>query len=67
MKIGRAESKHGLMLAPMAGYTDGAMRKVCYMQGAEWCVTEMVSAKAVTFGDKKTFALAKIGPDESPC
>lgn len=67
MEIGRAKSKHGLMLAPMAGYTDGAMRRVCYMQGAEWCVTEMVSAKAVTFGDKKTFALAKIGLDESPC
>jgi nifR3 family TIM-barrel protein len=32
--------------------------------GAELSVTEMVSAKAVTFGDKKTFNLARIGADE---
>lgn len=57
---------HGLCLAPMAGYTDRAMRRVCYDSGAEYSVTEMVSAKAVVFGDKKTFSLAKILPDEGP-
>ena len=64
MRIGCAELKYGLMLAPMAGYTDGAMRKVCHTLGAELCVTEMVSAKAVTFGDKKTFELARIREGE---
>lgn len=57
---------HGLWLAPMAGYTDRAMRLVCHRWGAEHSVTEMVSAKAVVYGDKKTFALARILPDEGP-
>ena len=32
--------------------------------GVEYSVTEMISAKAVTFGDKKTYSLANIRPDE---
>ena len=48
----------------MAGYTDRAMRLSAYMMGAEYTVTEMVSAKAVVFGDKKTFNLARIREDE---
>ena len=66
MQIGKAELKHGLILAPMAGFSDRAMRIVCRMHGAEYTVTEMVSAKAVTFGDKKTALLARIGEDEGP-
>ena len=66
MKIGNVTLKHGLWLAPMAGYTDRAMRLVCREQGAEYTVSEMVSAKATVFGDKKTFALARILPDEGP-
>ncbi len=66
IKIGNHELKHGLCLAPMAGYTDRAMRFVCHKYGAEYSVTEMVSAKAVVFGDKKTFSLARIMPDEGP-
>ena len=67
MRIGNTELKYGLMLAPMAGFTDRAMRLVCHRYGAEYSVTEMVSAKAVCFGDKKTHALAKIMSDEGPC
>ena len=66
IKLGNAEFKHGLWLAPMAGYTDRAMRLVCHNYGAEHSVTEMVSAKAVVYNDKKTFALARILPDEGP-
>ena len=58
--------KHNIFLAPMAGYSDRAMRLVCHKHGAEHAVSEMVSAKAVTFGDKKTFNLARIMPDEGP-
>ena len=58
--------KYGVMLAPMAGFTDRAMRLVCHKHGAEYSVTEMVSAKAVCFGDKKTHALARIKEDEGP-
>ncbi len=49
-----------LMLAPMAGVTDAAFRAVCAEYGASYLVTEMVSAKAVCFGDKKTAALASL-------
>ena len=66
MNIGKTELKHGLVLAPMAGFSDRAMRLVCRRYGAEYTVTEMVSAKAVTFGDKKTAAIARIGEDEGP-
>lgn len=66
MKIGNAELRHGIFLAPMAGFSDRAMRRVCHEMGAEYSVTEMISAKAVTFGDKKTFALARIRDDEGP-
>ena len=64
--LGKHAMKHGLCLAPMAGYTDRAMRLVCYERGAEYSVTEMVSAKAVVYSDKKTFALARILADEGP-
>ena len=66
MKIGSAEIKHGVFLAPMAGFSDRAMRYVCHSMGAEYSVTEMISAKAVTFGDKKTLSLARIKEDEGP-
>lgn len=66
MKIGEVKLKHGLFLAPMAGFSDRAMRRVCYEMGAEYSVSEMISAKAVTFGDKKTFSLARIRSDEGP-
>lgn len=66
LKIGNLTIENGLILAPMAGYTDRAMRLVCHECGAEFSVTEMVSAKAVSFGDKKTHTLARIKADEGP-
>ncbi len=50
--------KPSVMLAPMAGVTDGAFRAVCADFADIIPVSEMVSAKAVCFGDKKTHALA---------
>lgn len=67
IRIGEVILPHGLMLAPMAGYTDRATRVLCHRFGAEYTVTEMVSAKAVCYGDRKTPALARILPDECPC
>ena len=66
MKIKDIDIGHGICLAPMAGYTDRAMRLVCHELGADFSVTEMVSAKAVVYNDKKTFALARIRADEGP-
>ncbi len=67
MNIKDINLKYGVILAPMAGFTDRAMRLVCRKHGAEFLVTEMVSAKAVCFGDKKTHALARIKEDEGMC
>ena len=66
MNVGNTELKAGLILAPMAGFSDRAMRLACRRYGAEYTVTEMVSAKAVTFGDKKTAKIARICADEGP-
>lgn len=66
MQIGNMFLPHGVMLGPMAGYSDRAMRLICREMGAEYTVTEMVSAKALTFHDQKTPALCRIMPDEGP-
>lgn len=66
MKIGSLDFPRGLFLGPMAGYTDFAMRTVCREMGAEGLVSEMVSAKAVVFGDRKTIPLARVTEQESP-
>ncbi len=55
-----------LFLAPMAGVTDQAFRQICREHGAALTVTEMVSAKALHFGDKKTPRLLALGPGEHP-
>lgn len=67
MKIGNIFFKHGLFLAPMAGVADGAFRKMCKKYGAECVTTEMISAKALVYGDKKTEQLAHIEDCERPC
>ncbi len=53
-----------IYLAPMAGITDAAMRGLCVQQGAQMTFTEMISAKAVSFRDKKTGALMELSPQE---
>ena len=55
------------LLAPMAGVTDSAFRSICRGMGAAGTYTEMVSAKALTFGDQKTKVLLHIEADERPC
>ncbi len=66
MKIGSVNLPLGLALAPMAGFSDYAMRRISFEYGAEYSVTEMVSAKATVYGDKKTLCLARITGDEAP-
>ena len=66
IRLGKLALSGGIMLAPMAGYSDRAMRRVSHDCGAELSFTEMVSARAVTFEDKKTSLIAGIKPDEGP-
>ena len=53
-----------VILAPMAGVTDYAFRKIARRYGASYCVSEMVSSKAIHFKDKKTADLAEIKDDD---
>ncbi len=48
-KIGSAVLKHGLCLAPLAGVSDYPFRTMARRFGAEYCVSEMVSAKALCY------------------
>ena len=66
LTIGERSFVHGLSLAPLAGFTDHAMRAACHSFGAEYTTSEMISAKAVCYGDKKTPALARIYESDGP-
>ena len=55
-----------LMLAPLAGITDSTYRRLCYEQGADVAVTEMVSAKALHFLNENTSDLLKHTQEEHP-
>ena len=59
MKIGNISVENPLFLAPMAGVTDWAFRTICARLGAGVTVTEMVSSRALIYGDKKTAKLLK--------
>ena len=56
----------GAALAPMAGATDKAMRRLCERFGANMTVSEMVSAKALTMGDQKSPLLMTGGGGSAP-
>lgn len=66
MQIGNVQLENELVLAPMAGVTGQAYRKLCKEQGAGLVVTEMVSGKALTYNSKNTLRLLKIKPEERP-
>lgn len=66
MEIGNLKFDHIAFLAPMAGIADRAFRELCVQHGAAYTVTEMVSSKGLTMGDKKSAQLLTIG-SERPC
>lgn len=59
-------NKKEFWLAPMAGFTDRAFRKLCMENGADCTVSEMVSAKGLYYGDTKTELLMPSNDDASP-
>lgn len=63
MKIGDREFEHIAFLAPMAGIADLAFRELCVQYGAAYTVSEMVSAKGLTMGDRKSAQLLTLGND----
>ena len=53
-------------LAPMAGVTDRAFREICIEYGASCVTTEMVSAKGLVIGDRKSRMLMEVTGAEMP-
>ena len=66
MKIGNLEIQNPLALGPMAGVTDLPFRLLCKEQGCGILYSEMVSAKAILYNNKKTKDLLAIDEDEHP-
>ena len=66
MKFVDFDIKNNIFLAPMAGITDLAVRTVSRKCGAGLCYSEMISAKALVFQDKKTKDLLKTNEYDSP-
>ncbi len=66
MRIGQVEIPSKLALAPMAGVTDAAYRQICSELGAGLTCTELVSAKALCYQDKKSRQLLMPFPGEKP-
>lgn len=67
MYIGNIEIEKTAALAPMAGVADKTFRELCKNFGATYTVSEMVSAKGVSMGDKKSEELMTVSDIEHPC
>ena len=65
-KIGNVEIKNRIVLAPMAGISNTSYRKIIKEMGAGLIYAEMVSDKAITFGNEKTLDLLKMDEMERP-
>lgn len=66
MRIGNLDIEHPYILAPMAGVTDLPFRMLCREQGAGLLCMEMISAKALKYGNKNTEMLLRTHPKEYP-
>lgn len=66
LHIGNLQLKKNVFLAPLAGVTDLSFRLTCRKYGCPFTYTEMVSAKALYYNDKKTAKLLQSDPDDMP-
>lgn len=66
MRIGDIETQNNIFLAPMAGITDIAFRRICKRFGCGLVYTEMVSAKGMYYKSENTAALTQIDEEERP-
>ncbi|MGM9834218.1 MAG: tRNA dihydrouridine synthase DusB [Bacilli bacterium] len=65
-KIGNIEIENQVVLAPMAGISNTSYRKIIKEMGAGLIYAEMVSDKAISYGNAKTFDLLKMDDMERP-
>lgn len=65
-KIGNVEIKNQVVVAPMAGISNSAFRKICKEMGAGLIYCEMVSDKAIVYNNKKTIEMLYMEEEERP-
>jgi len=65
VKIKNLEVPGNIFLAPLAGFTDRAFRRICIEKGASFTYTDMISSEAVVRGNEKTLTLAERAPNEA--
>ncbi len=66
LKIGSVLIENNLILAPLAGYTDLAFRRLAKDFGVGLTVTEMISVRGLVRENKKTATLLALAPNEKP-
>lgn len=66
LKLGELELENNLILAPMAGISDLAFRKICKENGAGLVETEMVSSRAIVYKDDKTLKMLNTSGEKRP-
>lgn len=66
LKIGNVELKNNILLAPMAGITDLPFRVICEKFNPGLVYSEMVSSKAIYYGDEKTKKLMNLEGEKRP-
>ena len=64
--IGKVKIKNQVVLAPMAGICNSAYRRICKEMGCGLIYAEMVSDKAITFGNEKTIDMLYMTEEERP-
>ena len=65
-KIGNVEINNQVVLAPMAGISNSAFRRICKEMGCGLVYAEMVSDKAIMFQNKKTIDMLYMTDYERP-
>ena len=65
-KIGNVKIANQVVLAPMAGISNSAYRRICKEMGCGLIYAEMVSDKAITFGNQKTLDMLSMTEEERP-
>ena len=66
MKIKNIEIKNKIIMAPMAGYTNSAFRRIVKEFAVGLVFSEMISANGLLYDNEKTWELTKIFPEEHP-
>lgn len=66
LKIGNIELNNNVLLAPMAGITDRPFRIIAKEYGVGLVTTEMISSKAIYYGDEKTKKMLNMKDEKKP-